>query len=98
MFQTVADKYKIIDNNTQPVFVYQYDEKSRELYNRIKDQDYLSRQERQEVSQYCVQVYDNFTKDNSALIGFEQCGISIWYGSYDPDFGLPFKDEFNPVI
>lgn len=98
LFQTVADKYKIIDNNTQPVFVYQYDEKSRELYNRIKDQDYLSRQERQEVSQYCVQVYDNFTKDNSALIGFEQCGISIWYGSYDPDFGLPFKDEFNPVI
>lgn len=98
LFQTVADKYKIIDNNTQPIFVYQYDEKSRELYNRIKDQDYLSRQERQEVSQYCVQVYDNFTKDNSALIGFEQCGISIWYGSYDPDFGLPFKDEFNPVI
>lgn len=98
LFQTVADKYKIIDNNTQPVFVYQYDEKSRELYNRIKDQDYLSRQERQEVSQYCVQVYDNFMKENSALIGFEQCGISIWYGSYDKDFGLPFKDEFNPVI
>lgn len=98
LFQTVADKYKIIDNNTQPVFVYQYNEKSRELYNRIKDQDYLSRQERQEVTQYCVQVYYKFIEDNSALIGFEQCGISIWYGSYDKDFGLPFKDEFNPVI
>lgn len=96
LFQTVADKYKVIDNNTQPIFVYQYDEKSRELYNRIKNQDYLSRKERQEVSQYCVQVYDKFIEDNN--IKPEKCGIMIWYGSYDKDFGLPFKDEFNTII
>lgn len=96
LFQTVADKYKIIDSNTQSLFIYKFDEKSEELYRRIKDKDFLTRQERQEVSQYCVQVYDKFIEDNN--IEPEQCGIMIWYGSYDIDFGLPFKDEFNPVI
>lgn len=97
-FQTVAEKYKIIDNNAQPVFVYKYDDESRKLYDRIKNQDYLSRQDRQELSQYCVQVYDKFLEDNSSFIGYEQCGITVWFGSYSPDYGLPFTDEFNPVI
>lgn len=97
-YQTVADKYKIIDNSTQPIFVYKYSEKSLELYHRLKDKDFLTRQERQEVAQYCVQVYDKFREDNSLLIGYEQNGLIIWYGSYDQAFGLPFKDEFNPII
>lgn len=96
LFQTVADKYKIIDNNTQSIFVYKYDEKSRELYSRIKDQDFLSRQERQEMSQYCVQVYETFIAENNIMP--ERNGVMVWYGSYDPNFGLPFKDEFNLVI
>lgn len=97
-YQTVADKYKIIDNSTQPLFVYKYSEKSLELYHRLKLKDFLTRQERQEVAQYCVQVYDKFKEDNSSLIGYEQNGLIIWYGSYDQAFGLPFKDEFNPII
>lgn len=97
-YQTVADKYKIIDNSTQPIFVYKYDEKSLELYHRIKKQDFVTRQERQEVAQYCVQIYDKFREDNSGLIWYEQNGLLIWDGSYDSVFGLPFKDEFNPVI
>ena len=97
-YQTVADNYKIIDNTTQPIFVYKYDEKSLELYHRIKKQDFVTRQERQEVAQYCVQIYDKFREDNSSLIGYEQNGLIIWNGSYDQAFGLPFKDEFNPII
>ena len=97
-YQTVADKYKIIEKSTQPIFVYKYDEKSLELYHRIKNQVSLTRQERQEVAQYSVQVYDKFREDNRSFVGCEQCGISVWYGSYDPAFGLPFKDEFIPVI
>lgn len=97
-YQTVADKYKIIENSTQPIFVYKYSEKSLELYHRLKFKDFLTRQERQEVAQYCVQVYDKFREDNDSLIRDEQNGLSIWYGSYDQAFGLPFKDEFNPII
>ncbi len=97
-YQTVADKYKIIEKSTQPIFVYKYSEKSLELYHRLKFKDFLTRQERQEVAQYCVQVYDKFRKDNDSLIMDEQNGLSIWYGSYDQAFGLPFKDEINPII
>ena len=97
-YQTVADKYKIIEKSTQPIFVYKYSEKSLELYHRLKFKDFLTRQERQEVAQYCVQVYDKFREDNDSLIRDEQNGLSIWYGSYDQAFGLPFKDEFNPII
>lgn len=97
-FQTVADKYKIIDSNTYPVFIYDYNEESRNLYNHIKNQDYLSKQDRLKVSQYCVQVYDMFIHGNSLCKNNERYGILTWYGYYDPYFGLPFKDEFNPVI
>ena len=98
LFQTVADKYKIIDNNTQSIFVYTYNQSSRELYNQLKNEEYITKRERQEISQYCVQVYDKFRKENSTLIDPLPSGVLVWYGSYDTDFGLPFKDEFNYVI
>lgn len=98
LFQTVADKYKIIDNNTQSIFVYTYNQRSKELYNQVKNKDFITRRERQEISQYCVQIYDEFREKNSTLIGHESSGMLIWYGSYDIDLGLPYKDEFNFVI
>lgn len=98
LYQTVADKYKIIDSKTQSIFVYNYNSESRLLYNQVKDKDYLTRYERQQISQYSVQVYDNFIRDNIAFIGYEQCGLSIWHGSYSLDFGLPFVEDFNVLI
>jgi CRISPR-associated endonuclease/helicase Cas3 len=98
LYQTVAEKYKIIDSKTQPLFIFEYNDESRRLYYQVKDKEYLTRQERQQISQYCVQVYDNFVRDNNAFIGYEQCGLSVWHGSYSPDYGLPFSEEFNVLI
>ena len=98
LYQTVAEKYKIIDSKTHALFVYDYNIESRQLYYQVKDKEYLTRQERQQISQYCVQVYDNFIQDNKFFIGYEQCGISVWHGSYSSDFGLPFIDELNVLI
>lgn len=98
LYQSVADKYKIIDSKTQTLFIYDYNDESRRLYYQVKDKEYLTRQERQQISQYCVQVYDNFVRDNNAFIGYEQCGLSVWHGSYSPDYGLPFSEEFNVLI
>ena len=42
------------------------------------------------------QVYETFITENNIVP--ERNGVMVWYGSYDPDFGLPFKDEFNLVI
>lgn len=98
LYQTVAEKYKIMDNNTHSLFVYKYNEKSIELYNHIKNQEFLTKQESQQVAQYSVQVYDKFMKDNSSFIGLEQCGILVWYGPYSTIFGLQSKDNFNTII
>jgi CRISPR-associated endonuclease/helicase Cas3 len=98
LYQTVAEKYKIIDSKTQPLFIFEYNDESRQLYYQVKDKEYLTRQERQQISQYCVQVYDNFVRDNNAFIGYEQCGLSVWHGSYSPDYGLQFSEEFNVLI
>lgn len=97
-FQTVADKYKIIDKDTQSLFVYDFSNESKELYFQLKDKEYLTKQERQKISQYCVQVYKKFVDDNGSYIGSEQCGILVWHGSYSKDFGLPFNEEFNTFI
>jgi CRISPR-associated endonuclease/helicase Cas3 len=98
LYQTVAEKYKIIDSNSQAIFVYDYNDDSRQLYNQVKDKEYLTKQERQLVSQYCVQVYDNFLRDNASFIGSERCGLLVWHGSYSSDVGLPFIEDFNVLI
>lgn len=98
LYQTVADKYKIIDSNSQTLFIYDYNNDSRQLYFQLKDKEYITKQEKQLVSQYCVQVYKNFVDDNSSFIGYEQCGLSVWHGSYSPYFGLPFIEDFNVLI
>lgn len=92
LYQTVADKYKIIDSKSQTLFVYDYNSESRQLYFQVKNKEYLTKQERQQVSQFCVQVFDNFLHDNSSFIRSERCGLLVWHGSYSPDFGLPFID------
>lgn len=98
LFQTVAEKYKIIDSKSQALFIYDYNRESRELYNQVKDKEYLTKQERQKVSQYCVQVFDDFKKDNDAFIVNERCGLSVWHGSYSPEFGMPFIEELSVLI
>lgn len=98
LYQTVSDKYKIIDKKTQALFVYKYDEESRKLYGRIKDQEFMSKKDYQLVSQYCVQVYEKFVSDNNSYILPEKCGISVWHGKYDKAFGLPFVEDLKPII
>lgn len=93
MFQTVAEKYRLIDNETTTLFIYKYNEDSLNLYHSLKDQEYLSRSDCQQVSQYSVQIYDIFLKDNYNLIG-DMAGIKVWYGGYDEYIGLTNEEEF----
>lgn len=93
MFQDVADMYHIINNNTIPIFIYRYNDESLHLYNEIKSKEYLSRKEYQQVAQYCVQVFDWFTKVNGNNILETSNNIKIWTGVYSYEFGLDNKDE-----
>lgn len=93
MFQDVADIYRIINSNTTSLFIYRYDKESISLYNKIKDKEFLSRQDYQQIAQYSVQVYEWFTKTNTDKIGETLNGIKIWFGIYSKKIGLSNKDE-----
>lgn len=92
-FQDVADIYRIINSNTTSLFIYRYDKESLSLYNTIKDKEYFSRKNYQQIAQYSVQVYEWFTKANADKIGETLNGIKIWFGTYSKEIGLSNKDE-----
>ena len=95
-FENVANKYKIIDNEAEAVFVYKYNSESKKLFDDIKDKEFLIRQDYQRISQYCVNVYDKFIKNNYDKIG-ETAGVLIWHGAYDKQTGLSNVEE-NYII
>lgn len=93
MFQDVADKYHIIDSSATSLFVYRYNEESLQLYKEITCKEYLSRKDYQQIEQYCVQVYNNFERDNSDKIAETTNGIKVWSGAYSEEFGLSNEEE-----
>jgi CRISPR-associated endonuclease/helicase Cas3 len=59
----------------------------------IKDKEYLSRKDYQKIAQYCVQVYEWFTKANANKISEISNGVKIWFGAYSKEIGLSNEDE-----
>lgn len=84
-FQNVAEKYHIINSNTTSLFIYRYNEESLNLYNEIKDKEFLSRKDYQQIARYSVQVYDKNGKTSN--------GLKIWFGAYSKEIGLNNEDE-----
>ena len=93
MFQDVADMYHIINSNTTSLFIYRYDSKSLNLYNGIKDKEFLSRKDCQQIAPYSVQVSDWFTRTNADKIGETENGVKFWVGAYSKEIGLSNEDE-----
>ena len=93
MFQDVACKYQIINSSTTTLFIYNYNDESRHLYNELKEKEFLSRKEYQKITKYTVQVYEWFTKNNAQRIEETQYGILIWFGAYSKETGLSNEDE-----
>ena len=93
MFQDVADMYHIINSNTITLFIYGYNDESKFLYNEIKDKEYLSRKDYQQIAQYSVQVYEWFMNNNANKIDETPNGVKIWFGAYSKENGLSNEDE-----
>lgn len=87
-FDRVAKIYKLIDSKTIPIFVYNYNKKSRDLYRQIIHKPYLSRTDYRNMQQFSVQVYEKFFKENANKIGQEKSGFFVWHGKYDSHFGV----------
>jgi CRISPR-associated endonuclease/helicase Cas3 len=89
-FKTVAQTYRLIENNTTPVFIYC--NASKDLYERIRYKPAFSRDDYRAMQQYSVEVYDNFIKDNIGKMGKEPQGYWKWYGEYSDDYGISIED------
>jgi CRISPR-associated endonuclease/helicase Cas3 len=92
-FNSVAQSYRLIENNTTPVFICC--EASKDLYERIRHKPVLSRDDYREMQQYSVQVYDNFLKENIDKLGKEKQGYWKWFGDYNSESGISTD---NPVL
>jgi len=87
-FKTVGEAYKIIDKATRGLFVYNYNDDSKQLVDDIKRMKYLSRDDFRKMQGYTVQVYENFIFKNKDSIVETSHGVLIWYGGYDEKRGI----------
>jgi CRISPR-associated endonuclease/helicase Cas3 len=87
-FKTVNDSYRLIDDPTQGLYIYHYNEESRNLFHSIEYKEFLSRADYRKMQAYTVQVYKHFIIKNGEMCKMMPQGFMVWYGNYDKDTGL----------
>ncbi len=87
-FETVSDSYRLIRNQTESLFIYQYDENSNILYNELRGKPFLSRHDYRKLQIYSVQVYKNFLIKNAHLCSELPQGLLVWNGRYNDGIGI----------
>lgn len=92
-FKTVAEKYKLIENQTISIFILS--DESRALYESIRYKPIFSRADYRKMQQYTVQVFENFLKEHIDKLGVEPQGYRVWHGEYSNEFGISTN---NPLM
>jgi len=100
-FKDVAEHYKVIDSPTQAVYIHSYNERSKHLYQRIRNKPYLSSDDRRQLQQYSVQLYPSLLQkaQSSGYLHELQNGLTVWHGRYRNDTGLQVEpDEMEFIV
>jgi CRISPR-associated endonuclease/helicase Cas3 len=87
-FKTVNDSYRIIQNVTEGLYIYNFSDESRRLFHSLEYKEFLSRDDYREMQQFTVQVYKHFIFQNSAMCKTMPQGFMVWYGNYDTETGI----------
>ncbi len=87
-FKTIASVYRIINKPTKSLFIWNYNEDSKQLYERIKYKPGLSRDDFRDIQSYSVQVYDTFLNRTVGMWEEKQQGLRVWFGNYHTDTGI----------
>ena len=87
-FETVNDTYHLIAKKTESLFIYQYDDTSRKLFDRIKNKPFLSREDYRQMQLYSVPVYNNFLMKQAGLCKCYPQGFTVWQGNYYRKTGI----------
>lgn len=87
-FETVNDCYHYLDDHSEGLFIYNYNDESRQLLHRLQGKKFLSRDDYRAMQPYTVQAYANFIHQNREDVKTSPHGFKIWYGNYDPATGI----------
>lgn len=87
-FETVNNSYRYLDDHSEGLFIYNYNDESRELLHRLQYKEFLSRDDYRAMQPYTVQAYANFIHQNREDVKTSPHGFKIWYGNYNPATGI----------
>jgi CRISPR-associated endonuclease/helicase Cas3 len=87
-FQTVNDSYHIIRSLNEGLYIYNYNDESRQLIHSFEYKEFLSRDDYRKMQAYTVQVYKHFIIHNSEMCKPMPQGFMVWYGNYDRETGI----------
>jgi CRISPR-associated endonuclease/helicase Cas3 len=87
-FKTANDSYHLIKDATEGLFIYNYNEESRQLLHSLEYKEFLSRADYRKMQMYTVQVYNYFIIQNASMCKLMPQGFMVWYGNYDSKTGI----------
>ena len=96
LFRTVSGAYHLIDKATETIFIWDYNEDSRSLYDSINYKEVLSRDDYRKMQPYCVQVFPGFLKDYVGFYERKDQGYLIWNNQYDEATGI--STDMNTIL
>jgi CRISPR-associated endonuclease/helicase Cas3 len=99
LFETVASKFKLIDDDTYPV-VISFDDEVEKLLRQIKRRG-LFTSDYQKLQPYTISIrHFEFHKHHKTSIDQPIAGVEfyVWTGTYDPIKGLPILGDPNDSI
>jgi CRISPR-associated endonuclease/helicase Cas3 len=100
LFETVASKFKLIDDDTYPVVV-RFNDEVEKLLNKIKRRGLFTSDYR-ELQPYTISIRSfEFRKHQKTSIEQPIAGVDfyIWIGTYDPIKGIPiFGDPSDSIL
>lgn len=100
-FKTVNDMYRVIESNTRSMFVFNYSEDvgHRSIRERLEEKERIgipfSRDDFRAAQPFCVQVYENFLRDNNGSWEETKSGLLMWNGRYDPEIGIDAEGQYT---
>jgi CRISPR-associated endonuclease/helicase Cas3 len=90
-FHTVNDSYRLISNVTEGMYIYHYNDESRNMFHSIENKEFLSKDDFRRMQAFTVQVYKGFTIRNADMCKVMPQGFMVWFGNYDPDTGVSMR-------
>jgi len=100
-FKTISRQYRLIDEESKSVLVWQYNDLSRALYAKLADKNRhglkLSRDDYRAAQPYCVNLLPSVMSKTLGLWEELSSGLLVWNGQYDNALGLDYDQSHMPT-